>query len=597
MENIETLKQLKSNKKLEPYINYIRFPCLKNIEPNTRIDFDFPVTALVGQNGTNKSSILRAIYGCPKDYSLGSFWFSTSLDKIEEGNGRPRFIYGYFQPEASRNVEIIKQRIKYIDRKTKKENPDYWEPGRPIQADGMKKMPPYSEVKSGREKTRWKLIEKNVVFLDFRSEVSAFDKYFYHGSLRKTLTRSTKQDFIRQKSKLVKKAADLNLQSKKMYKNNDEKINYNECLSENEIKYVSDILGREYKEIRVISHSFFDSDGETAIIKTNDKEYSEAFAGSGEFAVIKLVHKIYTAKLASLIILDEPEVSLHPGAQLRLLSFLFDQVKKSKHQIIMGTHSPYLIEGLPKEAVKSLVLDKSNNSVSITNETNPASAFFHLEVDDYHKTIIYVEDRLAKEIVDRCLAIISEAAYKTVKVKFMPGGAESLIKQFYIPSALSNEDHKNFCLDGDKFNKSVPDVDLNKCDFKELEELFYSVFDFKPNYHVDGSKGKGSEKQKRGMLISSLEYSRSNLIYIPDKTPEEYIWTRMGGERNKIKNDFLHVENYKDKFSKACKKSLGKKDFEIVSADEIFEFQKQCLGSVSDESHSELINILKPKFG
>jgi hypothetical protein len=41
--------------------------------------------------------------------------------------------------------------------------------------------------------------------------------------------------------------------------------------------------------------------------KTNNVVYSEAYAGSGEIAVVKLVHDIVKAKNCSLILLDEPE--------------------------------------------------------------------------------------------------------------------------------------------------------------------------------------------------------------------------------------------------------------------------------------------------
>ena len=36
------------------WITHIRFPYFKNIQPNTRIDFSCPITALVGPNGTGK---------------------------------------------------------------------------------------------------------------------------------------------------------------------------------------------------------------------------------------------------------------------------------------------------------------------------------------------------------------------------------------------------------------------------------------------------------------------------------------------------------------------------------------------------------------
>ena len=40
------------------YITHIRFPRYKNMADGARLDFDFPVTALVGSNGSGKTSVL-----------------------------------------------------------------------------------------------------------------------------------------------------------------------------------------------------------------------------------------------------------------------------------------------------------------------------------------------------------------------------------------------------------------------------------------------------------------------------------------------------------------------------------------------------------
>ena len=83
----DALLGLLKSKKLEPYIRYIRFPQYKNLAADTRVDFTYPISALVGANGTNKSSILRALYGAPGYNNLGNYWFSTSTDPITDGFG------------------------------------------------------------------------------------------------------------------------------------------------------------------------------------------------------------------------------------------------------------------------------------------------------------------------------------------------------------------------------------------------------------------------------------------------------------------------------------------------------------------------------
>lgn len=69
-EEINTLSQLRSNAVYKQYIEYIRYPFFRNLVENTRIDFDFPITFLVGKNGGGKSSTLQSLYGCPQGKAL-----------------------------------------------------------------------------------------------------------------------------------------------------------------------------------------------------------------------------------------------------------------------------------------------------------------------------------------------------------------------------------------------------------------------------------------------------------------------------------------------------------------------------------------------
>src|SRR5690606_6646666 len=285
----------------EPCIRHIRFPHFKNLSPMLRLDFKFPITAIVGPNGSNKSSVLRAIGCCPHGNNLGDHWFSTHIDPISESGGRPRYIFGYRDPYSHNTVEVIKTRIR------KPIDPDYWEPSRPLLKDGMESMPPIvaGEEFRGRTKTRWAGIEKNLVLLDFRSEISAFDKLFYHGEISEKIRGETRKHTLRKRSKILKKVIDENLSELSPYKGKKNLVFKNEDLPREQVDKISEILGRKYQSIRLINHNIFENRSFTAILKANDLQYSEAFAGSGEFAVVMLVHKIMNAPERSLIILDE----------------------------------------------------------------------------------------------------------------------------------------------------------------------------------------------------------------------------------------------------------------------------------------------------
>ena len=106
IKSLEGIAKNFSNNKNEfyPYIDYIRFPHYKSLSLNSKINFDFPITLLVGKNGVNKTSILQALYGSPVNKSVSEYWFSTNVDYIDEGEGKQCLIYSYLNEKASRNV-------------------------------------------------------------------------------------------------------------------------------------------------------------------------------------------------------------------------------------------------------------------------------------------------------------------------------------------------------------------------------------------------------------------------------------------------------------------------------------------------------------
>ena len=72
---ILTIQKMKEKNVFKNYIEYIQFPFFKNLMPGTRINFTFPITILVGKNGSGKSSTLHALYGAPNKYTCADFCF------------------------------------------------------------------------------------------------------------------------------------------------------------------------------------------------------------------------------------------------------------------------------------------------------------------------------------------------------------------------------------------------------------------------------------------------------------------------------------------------------------------------------------------
>ncbi|PZF73939.1 ATP-dependent nuclease [Taibaiella soli] len=570
---ITTIKSVKKSGNIKKYIDFIRFPFYRNLEIDTIINFDFPLTVFIGQNGCGKSSCLHALYGAPRGKTPYEFWFDTSVDPVEYfDDQKKRHSFWYvFKNERGESNEVVKARIR------RNNDPNYWETSRPLVWAGM--IP--------REDSRRNPpIEKNVVYIDFRAELSAFDKYFYFGDTVGISTRN-KQEFIRKKSKQLQ---DIITGKKDFIYTKAGAVNGPvKTLSENELKWISFILGKKYISAHFVEHSFFRNHGYTVIFKTDFANYSEAFAGSGEVAVVRLVLKILEAAEYSLILLDEPEVSLHPGAQERLKVFLLEQIKIKKHQIVLTSHSASIVDGLPKEAIKVFHQSPNTGRFLVKENLTSEEAFYHIEFPLATKKNIIVEDILASEIILATLNELGPEIKNIFNVKYNPGG-ESVIKKEFIPVFCRDGSRNNFVFfDGDqkttndhynwqKFSTADLNVSFLKSKIKEQtkEDIKFSV---------DSLGNSGNETQQIELQKNYLDFYLYKVFYLPKNTPEEIIWSDsfsnstakaiLGTDKYKeYSNEIRSTTNYKEKFSIHSKYTSGGNTSEDILATQKIFIQK-----------------------
>lgn len=574
------LRNILNGRKLEPFIKHIRFPKYKNLLENTVIEFTYPITALVGSNGTNKSSILRALYGSPESNNLGSFWFSTTIDPIKETGDRPScFIYGYMNDQEKKIVEVLKTRVK------KDDDPDYWETSRPLRIYEMvapEKLDENQAIPEGRSKTRWNAIKKNVEYIDFRAALSAYDKFFYHGELRlKPNTEKNKKDFIRARAPHLKRVIDEGLTSF-TYRQRERVVNKDvQTLSNDEILSISRILGKNYEEIKLVRHTFFNCDAFTCQMSSSGLKYTEAFAGSGEFAVVKIVISVMRAEMHSLILLDEPEVSLHPGAQDRLIDFLEECVIKNKHQIVISTHSTAIVRKLPTDAIKVLSMDANSQKVVLLNQSAlPEEAFFHLGEPISNKITILVEDVLAAKIVEMALKPAGEANANLFNIIYYPGGAETLWAH-YLPIYASEKRKRLFVLfDGDKrpTEEMADPKTISSADVEKLQIEIKRVSSVDIKFYADGGKHGGNTDQQNKMREEFMTWVRNHVSYLPgNHTPEAFIWESM---ESNTKTQSIAGNDAKEKFKNLTRMELGLPHNANLNSEDILATQRRRLATI-----------------
>jgi predicted ATPase len=586
MSNVfEQLKNLPDNQR-QPYITHMRFPFYKNLTSDARIDFKYPITAIVGMNGSSKSSILRAVYGAPQGRDISDYWFESKLDYINDGvteneeheneqhvnkSAPSSFIYGYFNALANRNVEVLKTRVR-----KKSQTDDYWETAKPQKKYKMEPMPSITEVPvdDARNETRWKPIDKKVVYLDFRHEaVSAFDKFFYNGAFIPTPKIKSKQDFIRTRTRLIKKVIAGDLQEISWHRLPRVKQNF--LIPDDQRSKICEILGKNYSQIRIIEHSFFtESFEKTIYLSCDDLQYSEAFAGSGEFAVISLVTAVMSASEKSLILLDEPEVSVHPGAQEKLLKFLADEALSKKHQIVFTTHSQPMIKNLPKEAIHVLYED-SNGRINIRSDVHPAEAFAAIGADFEKKTII-VEDKVARKLVEHILKDYNIS--DQFDVKESPNGVDWIITRSIVDSAMFDKTNVIYLLDGDKHKdhinpQTIPQSEEAALDDKIKEQTGCNII----IPHIANNNDDKVANQRR-----FLQFYKDKVFYFPTANPEDIIWEAVPDEdKNRI--------NATD--SKECFAQLTRQTYDHDTAHYILATQERYIHKIDSKNTAHCQDI------
>ena len=131
---------------------------------------------------------------------------------------------------------------------------------------------------------------------------------------------------------------------------------------------------------------------------TDGLAYSNFNMGAGEEVIIALISRISELPDFSIVLIEELELGLHPKAQTLLINSLFEIVFAKKLQLIFTTHSPFLFDAMPKEG--RILLKKENEKLNVFYEPSSALAFSELTGKSVKELTVYVEDKIAKGILE-----------------------------------------------------------------------------------------------------------------------------------------------------------------------------------------------------
>jgi len=313
-----------------------------------RIPFSFPIMAIVGENGSGKSTILQcaaSAYRPAQNSRSDEAWFASDFlpKTIWEDVREAEIRYAVREGGRSRQESIRKPGERW------RGNPD--RPERSVNYIDLRRLQPIVA------RTGYSKLAK-----DARKEVSA------------------------------------------------------EAFDKSRLSRFSQIMGRQFEATRM-AFTDADTDRIVPVFRDQERTYSGYHAGAGQMTIAEFLR--FDPDQYGLVLIDEIETSLHPRAQRRLILDLAEMCRERDLQIIVTTHSPYILAELPLEA--RLYLMQGQSGRHVMTGVSPEFAMTRMDEYPHPECEIYIEDKRAQTLLREIIVAHSKGLIE--RCTMVPYGA------------------------------------------------------------------------------------------------------------------------------------------------------------------------------
>ena len=201
--------------------------------------------------------------------------------------------------------------------------------------------------------------------------------------------------------------------------------NENHILEKKEIDEINSIMGKNYQSI-VCTELEYDDDQICPYFKVIEQgfDYGSEKMGKGEYFVLFLFWSLMNGKKNSTIVLDEPEIGISISSQKKLMDYLSVCICEKKFNLMITTHSPFILERLPIENIKIVV--RSGSTISIVQPENKTDITEHLDLDSLYEGVFLVEDKTAYDYMLWILEKYAPYLLSSYMVSIASGGDSSI---------------------------------------------------------------------------------------------------------------------------------------------------------------------------
>lgn len=222
-----------------------------------------------------------------------------------------------------------------------------------------------------------------------------------------------------------------------------------QVLNEESLRGLSFVLGQKYVQAR-FANTEIDEKHKVGILTKRYGEISQFHQGAGEDSMLDVFSVLQDMPDYSLLIIDEVENSLHPRAQRRFVQYLLSLARKKKLQIILSTHSPFVLDELPP--IARIMLIELADRKEIVYSTSSEYALATIDDGKHPELYVYVEDEEAVELFWALMKFAKERYGEIAKkISTSAIGAYSVVKTFYDLGKNGKLPYKSMAIvDGDK---------------------------------------------------------------------------------------------------------------------------------------------------
>ena len=212
------------------------------------------------------------------------------------------------------------------------------------------------------------------------------------------------QEFDHVKKDIVKYQQDI------MYKKDIKPSETYQIINDNILEFLGD-LNLETK------FDSLDKNEQIYFRNNNDKRFSIDELSSGQKTILSKMLSFFLGDVkGKVILIDEPELSLHPSWQNKILQIYENFAKLNNCQIIIATHSPHIIGSAKNEYLRILAFDEDNN-VEVISEFSEG---YGLEFTKVLTKIMGMKDTRTPDIakqIGKMWVMLENEDHKTEKYK------------------------------------------------------------------------------------------------------------------------------------------------------------------------------------